>query len=87
MKVKGPHGPIHGRGHDDVAGGGEGHTGDPARVLRKSDEAEATEGIPHLDLRWGAREEWWAQAGTPHIHGSHVGTQVWGGRLPVSLTP
>lgn len=29
VKVKGTHGPVHGRGHNDVASGGEGHAGDP----------------------------------------------------------
>lgn len=33
-----------------MASGGECYTGDPAGMLRKSDKAEATEGIPYFDL-------------------------------------
>lgn len=66
VEVKGTHGPIHGRGHDDIASGSEGHAGDPTRVLRKSDEAEATEGVPHLDLQRG--EGGRHQLRTTHTH-------------------
>lgn len=50
MKVKGSHGSIQGGGDNDIARGGEGHTSDPAGVLRKSHKAEATEGVPYLNL-------------------------------------
>lgn len=50
MKVKGSHSSIQGGGDNDMASGGERDTSDPAGVLRKSDKAEATEGVPHLDL-------------------------------------
>lgn len=33
-----------------MARGGERHSSDPTGVLRESDKAEATEGVPHLDL-------------------------------------
>lgn len=35
-----------------MASGGKGHTRDPTGVLRESDKAEATEGVPYLDLQW-----------------------------------
>lgn len=70
MKVKSTHSPVHGRSHNDVASGREGHTGDPARVLRESDEAETTEGVPHLDLPGvGVRGEGLGTA-QAHMHGS-----------------
>lgn len=54
VKIEGSHGAIQGGGDDDMARGGERHSSDPAGVLRESDKAEATEGVPHLDLERGA---------------------------------
>lgn len=50
VKIEGSHGAIQGGGDDDIARGGERHSSDPTRVLRESDKAEATEGVPHFDL-------------------------------------
>lgn len=50
VKIEGSHGAIQGGGDDDMARGGERHACDPTRVLRESDKAEATEGVPHFDL-------------------------------------
>ena len=50
VKIEGSHSAIQGGGDDDMACGGECHSSDPTGVLRESDKAEATEGVPHLDL-------------------------------------
>lgn len=63
VKIEGSHGAIQGGGDDDMARGGERHSSDPTGVLRESDKAEATEGVPHLDLERG-------------LHGSHEHSQM-----------
>lgn len=50
MKIVGSHGTIQGGGDNDMACGSECHSSDPTGVFRESDKAEATEGVPHLDL-------------------------------------
>lgn len=54
VKIEGSHGAIQGGGDDDVARGGKRHSRDPTGVLSEGDKAEATEGVPHLDLERGA---------------------------------